>query len=111
MKRLNKRLNRRGWTLHAKLLAYFLLFGTIILVLLWLFQTFMLKPYYTAKKSKSVEQGVARIVRSIELNKNVWTTIDNVAGYNSLTVAVYGTENVMGFAAPLYEINYDNPAA
>ena len=111
MKRLNKRLNRRGWTLHAKLLAYFLLFGAIILVLLWVFQTFMLKPYYTAKKSKSVEQGVARIVRSIELNKNVWTTIDNVAGYNSLTVAVYDAESVMGFTAPLYEINYDNPAA
>ena len=48
---------------------------------------------------------------AIEQNKNVWTTVDNVAGYNSLTVALYDTDSVMGFTSPIYEINYDNPAA
>ena len=108
MKRLFK---RRPATLHFKLLAYFLLFGAIILVLLWVFQSFLLKPYYTTKKSKSVQQSAERIVKAIEQNKNIWTTIDNVASYNSLTVSVYGTESVLGFASPIYEINYDNPVA
>ena len=37
--------------------------------------------------------------------------MDNVASYNSLTVYLYDTESVMGFTTPIYEINYDNPAA
>ena len=98
-------------TLHVKLLCYFLVFGAIILVVLWVFQSFLLKRYYTNRKSKIVEQSASRIIQAIEQNKNVWTTVDNVAGYNSLTVAVYDAESVMGFTAPLYEINYDNPAA
>ncbi|MBR1482382.1 MAG: HAMP domain-containing histidine kinase [Ruminococcus sp.] len=106
-----KRRLRRPATLHSRLLWYFLLFGAIILVVLWVFQSFLLKPYYTSKKSKIVEQSGARIVKAIEQNKNIWTTIDSVASYNSLTVCVYGTESVMGFASPIYEINYDNPAA
>ena len=103
-----KRLFKRQATLHFKLLAYFLLFGAIILVVLWVFQSFLLKPYYTTKKSKSVQQSAERIVKAIEQNKNIWTTIDNVASYNSLTVSVYGTESVLGFTSPIYEINYDN---
>ena len=106
-----KRLFKRQATLHFKLLAYFLLFGAIILVVLWVFQSFLLKPYYTTKKSKSVQQSAERIVKAIEQNKNIWTTIDNVASYNSLTVSVYGTESVLGFTSPIYEINYDNPVA
>ena len=98
-------------TLHFKLLCYFLVFGAIILVVLWVFQSFLLKPYYTVKKSKIVEESATRIVRAIEQNKNVWTTVDNVAGYNSLTVSLYDTDSVMGFTTPIYEINYDNPAA
>ncbi|MER2081142.1 MAG: HAMP domain-containing sensor histidine kinase [Ruminococcus sp.] len=100
-----------GLTLHFKLLCYFLVFGAIILVVLWVFQSFLLKPYYTAKKSNIVEKSAARIVRAIEQNKNIWTTVDNVASYNSLTVYLYDTESVMGFTTPIYEINYDNPAA
>ena len=98
-------------TLHFKLLCYFLVFGAIILVVLWAFQSFLLKPYYTNRKSKIVEQSASRIIRAIEQNKNVWTTVDNVAGYNSLTVALYDTDSVMGFTSPVYEVNYDNPAA
>ena len=98
-------------TLHVKLLCYFLVFGAIILVVLWVFQSFLLKPYYTNRKSKIVEQSASRIIQAIEQNKNVWTTVDNVAGYNSLTVALYDTDSVMGFTSPIYEINYDNPAA
>ena len=52
-------------TLHFKLLAYFLLFGAIILVLLWVFQSFLLKPYYTVKKSKIVEESATRIVTAL----------------------------------------------
>ena len=83
-------------TLHVKLLCYFLVFGAIILVVLWVFQSFLLKPYYTNRKSKIVEQSASRIIQAIEQNKNVWTTVDNVAGYNSLTVALYDTDSVMG---------------
>lgn len=106
-----KKFSRRIITLQFKLLAYFLLFGAIILVLLWVFQSFFLMPYYTSKKSKIVEQSASKISLSIEQNKNVWNTIDNVAGYNSLTVYVYDTDSVLGFLSPVYEVNYDNPAS
>lgn len=105
-----KRLSKRP-TLHAKLLAYFLLFGVIILAVLWIFQSFLLEPYYTFKKSKNVKQSATVMVKAIEQNKNIWTTIDSAASYNSLNVCVYGTESVLGFTSPIYEINYDNPAA
>ena len=80
-----KRLSKRP-TLHAKLLAYFLLFGVIILAVLWIFQSFLLEPYYTFKKSKNVKQSATVIVKAIEQNKNIWTTIDSAASYNSLNV-------------------------
>lgn len=97
--------------LQFKLLSYFLLFGAIILAALWFFQSFLLKPYYTSEKSRLVEQSASRISLSIEQNQNVWNTIDNVAGYNSLTVYVYDTDSVLGFTSPIYEVNYDNPAS
>ena len=37
-----KRYNRKKVSLRTKLLGYFLVFGTIILVILWVFQSFFL---------------------------------------------------------------------
>ncbi len=104
-----KKYSKRYWPLQLKLLGYFLLFGAIMLIVLWVFQSFLLKPYYTAQKSHRVEQSASRISQSIEQNKNVWTTIDNVASYNSLSVYVYDSSS--GLLKMLYQCTYDNPAA
>ena len=103
-----RKYNRKYWPLHIKLLGYFLLFGAIILVVLWVFQSFLLKPYYTASKTRNVEQSATRISQSIEQNKNVWTTIDNVASSNSLSVYVY--DSGAGLLKSLYQCTYDVPA-
>ena len=103
-----RKYNRKYWPLHIKLLGYFLLFGAIILVVLWVFQSFLLKPYYTASKTRNVKQSATRISQSIEQNKNVWTTIDNVASSNSLSVYVY--DSGAGLLKSLYQCTYDVPA-
>ena len=94
--------------LRLKLLGYFLVFGGIILVVLWVFQSFFLKPLYTVSKSLKVEKGASRIARAVEYNKNVWTTIDSVAHQYTLSVYLYN----VGGGAPTFarECSYENPA-
>ena len=78
--------------LRIKLLGYFLVFGAIILVVLWVFQSFFLKPLYTFSKSLKVDKGASRISRSVEYNKNnwdVWATAHSVASEYNLTVYLY----------------------
>ena len=102
-----KKFSKKYWPLQLKLLGYFLLFGAIILIVLWAFQSFFLKPYYTNSKTNRVQQGAARISQSIEQNKNIWTTIDNVASDNSLSVYVYDSGS--GLMKMLYQCTYDIP--
>lgn len=103
-----KKFSKKYWPLQLKLLGYFLLFGAIILIVLWAFQSFFLKPYYTNSKTNRVQQGATRISQSIEQNKNIWTTIDNVASDNSLSVYVYDSGS--GLMKMLYQCTYDIPA-
>ena len=102
-----KKFSKKYWPLQLKLLGYFLLFGAIILIVLWAFQSFFLKPYYTNSKTNRVQQSAARISQSIEQNKNIWTTIDNVASDNSLSVYVYDSGS--GLMKMLYQCTYDIP--
>lgn len=102
-----KRFNRHFIPLHFKLLAYFLLFGIIILIVLWAFQTFFLESFYTMTKSAQVEKNASVISRSIKENKNVQGTIENVASYNSLSVYVYDSNSLFSLK---YLCEYDNPA-
>ncbi len=103
-----KRFDRKMLPLRAKLLGYFLAFGTIILIILWVFQSFFLKPLYTMSKSMRVQQGASRISQSLQYNKNVWATVDNVANKNALSVYLYE----VGSGAPQFskECSYENPA-
>ena len=108
MKSVKQRFNRKYIPLQYKLLGYFLLFGAIILIVLWVFQSFCLKPLFTMSKSAQVKSGASKISVAIEQNKNIWTTIDNVASYNSLSVDIY--ESNAGLLFPKYQCSYDNPA-
>lgn len=103
-----KKFSKKYWPLQIKLLGYFLLFGAIILIVLWVFQSFFLKPYYTKSKTSRVQQSASRISRSIEQDKNTWATIDNVASNNSLSVYVYDSGS--GLMKMLYQCTYDVPA-
>lgn len=101
-----KRINRKFIPLHFKLLWYFLLFGLIILIVLWAFNTFFLEAFYTAAKSAQVEKNASIISKSIEENKNVQGTIESVASYNSLNVYLYDTTSLF---TQQYFCNYDSP--
>lgn len=101
-----KRINRKFIPLHFKLLWYFLLFGLIILIVLWIFNTFFLEAFYTAAKSAQVEKNASIISKSIEENKNVQGTIESVASYNSLNVYLYDTTSLF---TQQYFCNYDSP--
>lgn len=103
-----KRYNIKKLPLRLKLLAYFLVFGTIILVILWVFQSFFIKPLYTMSKTTKVEKGAKSISRAVKYNKNVWTTVDNVALNYTLSVYLYD----VGSGAPRFarECSYENPA-
>ncbi len=93
--------------LHFKLLCYFLLFGVIIVFVLWIFQTFFLESFYTMTKSAQVEKNASIISKSIEENKNVQGTIENVASYNSLSVYLYDSDSLFSLK---YACEYDSPA-
>lgn len=101
-----KRITRKFVPLHFKLLWYFLLFGLIIIVVLWAFNTFFLETFYTATKSAQVEKNASIISKSIEENKNVQGTIESVASYNSLNVYLYDTTSLF---TQQYYCNYDSP--
>lgn len=103
-----KRFSRKNIPLNFKLLCYFLLFGIIILVVLWMFQSFFLESFYTMTKSSMVEKNASIISKSIKENKNVQGTIENVAGYNSLSVYVYDSSSTL--FELMYNCEYDNPA-
>ena len=102
-----KRFNKKFIPLHFKLFWYFLVFGLIILVVLWVFQTFFLESFYTMSKSNQVKKNASVISKSIEENKNVQATIENVASYNSLCVYVYDSSSLFRL---IYDCEYDNPA-
>ncbi len=106
MKRYN-RIGRKYLPLHYKLLWYFLLFGLIILIVLWVFNSFFLEAFYTRTKAAQVEKNASIISRSIESNKNVQGTIENVASYNSLAVYLYDTSSLF---TEKYRCDYDSPA-
>lgn len=101
-----KRINRKFIPLHFKLLWYFLLFGLIIVIVLWVFNAFFLESFYTATKSSQVEKNASIISKSIEENKNVQGTIESVAIYNSLNVYLYDTTSLF---TQKYYCNYDSP--
>ena len=75
MKRFRSKLNLMP--LQFKLLCYFLLFGGIILIILWVFQSFFLESFYTISKTSQVERNASVISKSIQENKNVQETIEN----------------------------------
>lgn len=103
-----KRFDKKYIPLNFKLLCYFLIYGLIILIVLWVFQTFFLESFYTMTKSSQVEKNASIISRSIEENKNVQGTIENVASYNSLSVYVYNSSSSL--FELMYDCEYDNPA-
>lgn len=103
-----KRISRKNIPLNFKLLCYFLLYGLIILVILWAFQSFFLESFYTTSKSMQVEKNASIISKSIQQNKNVQGTIENVASYNSLSVYVYDSSSAL--FELMYDCEYDNPA-
>ncbi len=84
------------------------MFGAIILIVLWVFQLFFIKPLYTMSKSHNVEQCMSKVVKAVENNKNVWLTMDNVASHYSLSIYLYKS----GGGAPrdVVMCSYDNPA-
>lgn len=103
-----KLFNKRFVPLKTKLLYYFLLFGFIILTILWAFHNFFLESTYTISKQKLVERNAKTIARSITQQKNVRNTIENVASENSLAVYVYDSKK-----SPFevkYECDYANKA-
>ncbi len=102
-----KRSKRSFIPLNFKLLCYFLLFGLILTLLLWIFNMFFLETFYTSTKSSQVEKNASIISKSIEENKNVQGTIENVASYNSLAVYVYDSSSLFSLK---YSCDYDNPA-
>lgn len=101
-----KRINRKFIPLHFKLLWYFLLFGLIILIVLWVFNAFFLETFYTTTKSSQVEKNASIISKSIEENKNVQGTIESIASYNALNVYLYDTTSLF---TQQYYCNYDSP--
>ena len=103
-----KRYKRKKVSLRTKLLGYFLVFGTIILVILWVFQSFFLKPLYTMSMTMKVDKCASKIVKSVQYSKNVWATIDSAASDNALSVYLYSVGG--GRPQKERECSYENPA-
>lgn len=104
-----KRYSIKQMPLHRKLLAYFLIFGTIILIVLWVFQSFFIKPLYTFSKSTKIEKGAKAVTSADKFNKNVGMTVENVAREYGLSVYLYNTGG--GKPRERRKSSYEPPAA
>ena len=84
--------NRRKLPLKVKLIAAFLGFTVIMLVVLWLFQTIFLDDFYKFVKTRQAEKTANYICNNIEDN-DIGDYIDNIRDRNSMTVGVYDTSS------------------
>lgn len=103
-----KRFDRNNTPLSFRLMKYFWLFGLMILIVLWIFQSFFLETFYTASKKSDVKQSAETIATALEQNKNVLATIENTAMHNLLSVGVFEVSS--SFFTERYECNYANPS-
>ena len=88
------------------LFSYFLSFGAVILLIMLIFSTFFLETFYTMTKSAQVEKNATKISKAIKENKNIHSTIEDVASYNSLSVYVYDSSSLFSL---IYACEYDSP--
>ena len=88
------------------LFSYFLSFGAVILLIMLIFSTFFLVSFYTMTKSAQVEKNATKISKAIKENKNIHSTIEDVASYNSLSVYVYDSSSLFSL---IYACEYDSP--
>ncbi len=78
--------------IHSKILLYFLLFTTFILLLIWLMQILFLNTYYEKRKMKEVESIAKDVIQ--EYNSNDFEGyLRNAAFQNELTIYVFTNTN------------------
>ncbi len=97
MKHFKNKIN--NLPVHFKLLAWFLAFSFIMLILLWLFQTIFFSNFYKRVRVNQVEDCAHSIEGNISDN-HITSLIDNLSDQNDVGVYVFDTSS--SIISPLY---------
>lgn len=87
----NKKIHRK-LPLKFRLIAAFLGFTVIMLVVLWLFQTVFLDDFYKVIKTRQLEKTTDYICHNIE-SEDITDYIQNIKERNDMSVGVYDTSS------------------
>lgn len=96
---------RRRLSLKLKLIGAFLLFTTLMLVVLWLFQTVFLDDFYKVIKTRQIEKAADYICTHIE-DAHIDEYMDDIKDRNGMTVGVYDTSGEL--IRRIYTSEYEN---
>lgn len=94
MKQSNKK-----FPLSVYIACSFLIFSTILLVIIWLFQTVLLDPFYRTVKTHQVENCAKSVAHNIK-EEDLRSMLLEIEDQNDMSVSVYDTTNE--FFVPIY---------
>lgn len=93
------KLKRKKLPLRVYLAAGFLIFSFLLLIVLWVFQTVFLEPFYKSVKTGQVKNCVNSVVENID-SSDLNDLIADIEEQNNMSVAIYNTDSK--FFEPVY---------
>lgn len=85
--------------LKVYLACAFLIFSTVLIILMWIFQTILLDPFYRGIKTRQVERCAHSVVQNIKQD-DLREMLSVIQDQNNMNVSVYNTTN--GEFTPIY---------
>ena len=91
--------NNKKFPLSVYIACSFLIFSIILLIIIWLFQTVLLDPFYRTIKTHQVENCAKSVVHNIN-EEDLYSILLEIEEQNDMSVSLYDTTNE--FFVPLY---------
>lgn len=98
MKPISKKL-----PLSAYIVSSFLVFSAFLLIVMWIFQTVLLDPFYRSIKTNQLQRCARSVVHNIK-NEDLNAMILEIEDQNDMSVSVYNTTNQ--YFKPIYTPNH-----
>lgn len=96
-------------SLKGYLTCVFLIFSLALIIIMWIFQTIMLDPFYRMIKTHQVESCASDIAQNIETD-DFLTVIKEIEKHNRMDVSVYNTSGEL-FTPVYIPDRFQSPSA
>ncbi len=87
MKRNNNKISLKGY-----LTCVFLIFSSVLIIFMWIFQTVLLDPFYRTIKTYQVESCANSVAQCVE-EKNLKSIVREIEKQNNMNISVYDTHS------------------